>query len=345
MGNKKVRMSIFVTGGGGFLGSAIVRALCSRGYEVVSFSRGDHPHLKSMGVRTVRGDISDYPRLKEAMAGSEGVFHVAAKTGISIHEADFYRTNVTGTENVLRACRALQIRHLVFTSSPSVVFTGRDSSGQNESLPYASRHLAAYPRTKALAEEMVMKANDNALKTVSLRPHLIWGPGDPYYLPALMEKAKKGRLFHLGRSANLVDCVYIDNAVRAHLLAFDKLQSNTRIVEGKVYFISQGDPIPISEFVNQLLAAAGMPPVSAHLPPVVARLAGRLLETVYRRLRLPGEPPLTLFLALQMSTAHWYDISAARRDLGYAPEVSIEEGMKRLREWMLLPGDVLPANS
>jgi len=332
-------MKILVTGGGGFLGSAIVRELRHSGYDVVSFSRSDHPALKNMGVPHICGDISDYYSLKESMKGCEAVFHVAAKTGVEGNYKEFHRANVTGTENVLRACRECNIRYLVFTSSPSVVFDGKDSEGKNESLPYARKYTAAYPKTKAIAERMVMNANSASLKTVSLRPHLIWGPGDPYYLPQLRERAKKGKLFILGRSPKLVDCIYIDNAARAHLLAFAQLLRNPGQLEGKAYFISQAEPVPVSELMNKLLATCGIPPVNAHLSPVMVRFAGKMLDMIYRVFSIRSAPPVSYFLAQQLSSSHWYDISAAKRDFGYLPEITLDEGMERLRKWFVQSGE------
>jgi nucleoside-diphosphate-sugar epimerase len=327
-------MKLFVTGGGGFLGLAIVRRLRAQGNEVVTFSRKHHPALSQLGVTHFQGDLSDYSVLKESMTGCEGVFHVAAKTGIWGKYEDYHATNVTGTKNALQACRELSIRNFVFTSSPSVVFDGKDSEGQNESLPYPRKYYAWYPKTKAIAEELVMAANDASLKTVSLRPHLVWGPGDPHYLPRLFEKAMAGKLRILGSSAKRVDCIFIDNAAQAHLQVFTQLLCDPTPVEGKTYFISQGDPIPISELINKLLATGGFPPVTKHLPTTTARLAGLFLETIYRAFGISAEPPITFFLAQQLSTSHWYDISAAQNDFGYRVEISLDEGMEQLREWV-----------
>ncbi len=333
-------MKIFVTGGGGFLGFAIVSQLCLKGHEVVTYSRGNYPVMDQMGVTHFRGDLSDYALLKKAMMGCEAVFHIAAKTGVWGRWEDFYQANVTGTKNVLQACRELSIRNLVFTSSPSVVYHGKDSEGQNESLPYPKKYCAYYPKTKAIAEKLVMAANNASLKTVSLRPHLIWGPGDPYFLPRLFEKSKAGKLRILGKSPNRVDCIFIDNAAKAHLRAFTQLLKDPAPLEGKTYFISQDAPIPIAELINQLLATGGMFPVDKQLSPGIARLAGRVLETIYRIFRISTEPAITLFLAQQLSTAHWYDISAAKKDFGYKVEVSMEEGMERLRAWVSRTSDL-----
>jgi nucleoside-diphosphate-sugar epimerase len=327
-------MKLFVTGGGGFLGKAIVRQLCAEGHEVTSFSRGAYPALDELGVRHIRGNLADYTLLKQAMTGCEAVFHVAAKTGTWGRYEEFHEANVRGTENTLRACRELGIRYLVFTSSPSVVFDGRDSEGQNESLPYPEHFNACYPKTKAIAEKLVMAANDDSLKTVCLRPHLIWGPEDPYYLPSLFEKSRSGKLRILGSTPKLVDCIYIDNAAKAHLQALAQMIRDPSQVEGKTYFITQGDPIPIGDLINKLLATGGLPPVTRRISPAIARLAGRLLETTYRLFGISAEPPITLFLAQQLSKAHWYDITAARKDFGFKVDISIEEGMERLRRWI-----------
>lgn len=326
-------MKLLVTGGTGFLGLAIVRQLCLNGHTVVTFSRGKHPEMEVMKIKHIQGDLLDYSLLKQTMLGCEGVFHVAAKTGIWGKYQDFYQTNVVGTENVLKACRELAIRNLVFTSSPSVVYDGNDSEGKNESLPYPKKYNAWYPKTKAKAEHLVMSANDADLKTVCLRPHLIWGPEDCHFLPRLLEKAKKGKLRNLGISPNLVDNIYVENAAIAHLQAFNQLVRNPKLVEGKTYFISQDAPIPIAEFVNRLIEVGGFSPVTQHLSPFLARITARILETTFRLLGISKEPALTLFLAQQLSTSHWYDISAAKRDFGYRPEISFEEGIERLTIW------------
>lgn len=321
-------MKILVTGGAGFLGRVIVRKLGDQGHEVLSFSRGPG------GSRHIQGDVSDYEALKQAMKGCEAVFHTAAKVGMWGPYEDFYRVNVRGTENVLKACREWGIRYLVFTSSPSVVYHGEDSEGQNESLPYPAYFDAYYPQTKAIAEQLVMAANDASLKTVSLRPHLIWGPEDQQLLPQLFKKAQSGKLRLLGSGSKQVDCIYVDNAATAHVKAFNQLLLAPARVEGKTYFLSQGTPIPMAELIHQLLATGGFPPVTKQISPEIARFAAGILEKCYRFFGIQAEPPITLFLAKQLSTAHWYDISAARRDFGYQAEVSIAEGMKRLREWV-----------
>lgn len=326
-------MKALVTGGGGFLGRAVVRQLVARGDTVRSFSRGDYPELARLGVEQCRGDLADGEALFRAAAGCDTVFHVAAKAGVWGAYAAYHAANVTGTANVIAACRAHGIGRLVYTGSPSVVFDGRDVAGGDESLPYPRRFIAPYPRTKALAEQLVLAANAPSLATVSLRPHLIWGPGDNHLVPRIVAKARAGRLRRIGNRPCPVDTVYIDNAAQAHLLAADRLAPGAPPA-GRAYFISNGEPLPLWEMINRILAAAGLPPVKRRIPAGVAYAAGALCEGLWHLFRRTDEPPLTRFVAKELATAHWFDIGAARRDLGYAPTVSIDEGLRRLREWL-----------
>jgi nucleoside-diphosphate-sugar epimerase len=324
-------MKALVTGGGGFLGGAIVRLLRERGDSVRTFSRGDYAALDALGVEQIRGDLGDADSVSAAARGCDIVFHVAAKAGVWGPWREYHRANVVGTENVIAACRKHSVHRLVFTSSPSVTFSGADQNGVNESEPYPKRFLAHYPHTKALAEQAVLSANGPELATVALRPHLIWGPGDPHLVPRLMARARKGKLRRIGDRTVLVDTTYVDNAALAHLLAADRLGIDSPIA-GKPYFISQGEPGPLWDFIDRLLAAARLPPVTRRVSANSAYLTGALLETFYRLFRLRSEPPITRFVARQLSTAHWFDLTAARRDLGYAAQISNEEGLRRLAD-------------
>lgn len=322
-------MIALVTGGGGFLGGAIVRLLKARGDTVRSLARGDYPALRDLGVETFRGDLADAEMTARAVRGCDVVFHVAAKAGIWGPRAEFERANVEGTRRVIEACRREGVRRLVFTSSPSVVFDGRDMEGVDEAVPYPDHYEADYPATKARAERLVREANDSSLATVALRPHLIWGPGDPHLVPRILARGKAGRLRRIGPGNPLVDSTYVDNAADAHLLAADRLEPGSPIA-GRVYFLSQGEPWPLWDLVNAILKAGHVAPVTRRVSKRAALAAGAVLETAFRALHLPAEPPMTRFLAGELSTAHWFDITAARRDLGYDPTVSIEEGLRRL---------------
>ena len=326
-------MNALVTGGGGFLGGAIVRRLADRGDRVRSLSRGRYPALDALGVEQIQGDVADAAAVGAAVAGCDIVFHVAAKAGVWGPYAEYHRANVVGTHNVLSACRKQGVRRLVYTSSPSVIFDGRDMEGVDESVPYPKRYDAAYPKTKAEAERLVLAANGAELATVALRPHLIWGPGDNHLMPRILERGRAGRLRRIGRANKRIDATYIDNAADAHLLAADRLSPGSPVA-GRGYFISNGEPIPLWDLVNRILAADGVAPVTRTIPVWLAYTAAWLLETAYAALRRRDEPPLTRFVVRELTTAHWFDLTAARRDLGYEPKVSMEEGLRRLAAFL-----------
>ena len=324
-------LKVLVTGGGGFLGSAIVKRLVERSNDVRSFSRNLYPELASMGVEQIQGDICDKTKIERALRGVDLVFHTAAKPGIWGDYSDYYRTNVAGTRNVIAGCKKHNISRLIYTSSPSVVFNGTDMEGVNESVPYPAKYHAHYPQTKAIAEQYVIKACGEGLMTIILRPHLIWGPRDKHFVPRIIARAK--RLIKVGNGKNLVDTIYIDNAADAHILAADRLGKNPKL-SGNIYFISQGDPIPLWDMINHILKAAGLDPVRRSMPRKIAWLIGSILEFTYRTFNISGEPPMTRFLADELAKAHWFDISAAGKDLGYAPQISIKEGLGRLEGWL-----------
>jgi len=323
--------TILVTGGGGFLGKAIVRMLVARGDKVRSFSRSLYTKLDTMGVEQLQGDMADAQALHKACQNVDLVFHVASKTGVWGPDEAYYQTNVVGTQHLIQACRRNGVRRLVYTSSPSVVFDGGDMEGVDETAPYATHCHAPYPRTKAMAEQLVRQAADQTLKTISLRPHLIWGPEDNHLVPRIIQRAR--RLRQVGDGQNRVDTIYVDNAAQAHILAAEQLAVRPEL-SGRVYFISQDAPVRLWDMVNAILAAADLPPVQRKVSAAAAWRIGALLEWAYRSFRLPGEPPMTRFVAKELATSHWFDIRAARQDLGYRPRISIEEGLRRLRQWL-----------
>lgn len=333
-------MRVLVTGGGGFLGGAIVRRLVERSWEVRTFQRGEYPELDELGVEQLRGDLGDADAVAEAVCGCDAVFHAAARTVLWGGRREFDATNVVGTRNVLAACRHAGVGRLIFTSTPAVVHAGRHLEGVDESAPYAERFESHYPRTKCQAEREVLAANDAELATLALRPHLIWGPGDTQLVPRIVARARAGKLWLVGDGSNLVDTTYVDNAAVAHLLACDRLRPGAGCA-GNAYFITNGEPRPIREIFDGILTAAGEAPVRRSLPYPVARAAAGVVEVAYRLLPLDGEPPMTRMMVDHLATAHWYDISAARRDLGYEPLVSLDQGFQRLREWFAAQGEAM----
>jgi nucleoside-diphosphate-sugar epimerase len=321
-----------VTGGGGFLGRAIVERLLARGDHVRSFARGEYPELTHMGVETLRGDLTDAEAVKAACRGCEVVIHAAARPGIWGKYKDYYETNVRGTQNIIQACCTQGVTRLVYTSSPSVVFTGGNMEDTDESAPYPPHFHSNYSETKALAEQEVLAANGTELRTLALRPHLIWGPRDPHIVPRLVTRARAGQLCQVGDGANRVDSTYIDNAADAHLLAADALLNNPAAA-GRAYFITNGEPRPLWELINRIIGAAGLPPVKRRISRRTARAIGGVFEGVYAVLRIRVEPRMTRFLVDELATSHWFNLTAARRELGYEPRVSIDEGLQRLAAW------------
>jgi nucleoside-diphosphate-sugar epimerase len=331
--SREVRLpeKVLVTGGGGFLGRAIVKRLIDRGDEVRSLARNAYSALEEIGVDQVQGDISNPETVARACDNRDVVFHVAAKPPPWGKYDDYYQTNVTGTQNIISSCLSQNISRLVYTSTPSVVFNGKDIEGADESMPYPKKYSTHYAKTKAIAEQLVVKASQNKLQTIILRPHKIWGPGDDQILTRLVARAKK--LKQIGDGKNLFDVTYIDNAAEAHLLAADKLKEHPGF-SGNIYFISQGEPVLVWYMINAFLKAAGCSPVKKSVPFRVAWVAGAVLEVIYKILHLSKEPYITRFLAETVSLTNWFDISAAKKDLEYHPKVTTAEGLRRLEDWL-----------
>jgi nucleoside-diphosphate-sugar epimerase len=322
---------VLVTGGTGFLGRRIVERLLSQGRSVAVLGRTAAPDLEARGVRFIRADLSDAAAVRAAIAGRETVFHVAAKVGVWGKYADFFTANVLGTRAVLAGCREHGVRRLVYTSTPSVVYNGRDLAGADESLPLTTTCPSAYPLTKAAAESEVLAAHSPGLSTVALRPHLIWGPGDPHLVPRVLAQARKGRLRIVGEGRNRVDMVHVENAADAHIAAEEALLAADSRAGGKAYFITNNEPVVLWQWINDLLTGVGQPPVTRRVPLWAASLVGAACEAAWGVLHLRGEPAMTRFVAAELAKDHWFDGSAAARDLRYAPRISMERGMAELK--------------
>lgn len=323
-------MRVLVTGGSGFLGREICRQLVARGTTVSSLSRRPSPALESLGVRQHRGDLADPSAVSRALAGCDAVVHNAALAGVSGPLLPYWNTNVRGTRNVIAQCRAQGIGTLVHTSTASVVFQPGGLRDADESCPYPDRHLAAYPRTKARAEALVLAANCPDLATVSLRPHIIWGPGDPHFAPALARAVHAGRLVMPGDGANLVDTTHLRTAAHAHLLALDRLQQGGPPVGGRAYFITQDDPRPLRDLTAHFLRAAGLRATWCTVPAPLAQAAAATCENVLRLTGRTRTHALSRFLVAELVQPHWFSIEAACRDLGFEPPISFDEGIAEL---------------
>ena len=342
-------MRALVTGGGGFIGRHVVARLCDRGDEVRVLARGHYPELAAAGVEVRRGDIQDLERVRAACEGIDVVFHVAARAGVWGTRQEFFGPNVTGTRHVLGACRSAGVPRLVFTSSPSVVFDNRPHQGSDETLPYPERYENYYAETKALAERLVTQANGAGLSTVSLRPHLVFGPGDPHLLPRVLARARTRALVRVGDGRNRVDLSYIEDVARAHVLAADALGSASACdqgpasIGGSSYFITQDEPVMLWQWVEDLLARLALPPVRGAISLPLARALGTVLEALHRAVAPTREPRLTRFVASELALDHYYDISRAKHEIGFTPALSMSQATDNTVDWLRRKGELGPA--
>lgn len=325
-------MRILVTGGGGFLGSHIIKELLKNPtYIVTNFSRHNYTDLEDRGVPTIKGDLRKREDVKRALDhGFDAIFHVAAIPGVWGKYSDYYDINFLGTKNLLEEAKEHGIQKFVYTSTPSVVFNKEDLTGQGEELPYATEFLNAYCETKTMAEKLVLEMNNgNDFLTCALRPHLIWGPGDPHIFPRLIQKGKQGKLRVIGDGENLVDIIYVENAAIAHVQAFENLNPGSKVC-GQAYFLGQERPVKLWSFINEVLVYAKVEPVSRYLDVGLAYKLGWFLEMIFKLLGINRpEPPMTRFVALNLGKSHYFSHDKAKRDFGYEPVITIEEGLKR----------------
>jgi 2-alkyl-3-oxoalkanoate reductase len=323
-------MNALVTGGGGFIGFALVNELVRRDFNVTSFSRGDYPELRKIGVNTKKGDMSDFSSVLQATLKTDILFHVAAKAGLNGSYKEYYKTNVKGTENIINACKINKIKYLIYTSSASVVFDGKNIEGSDESQPYPAHPLSHYTASKAIAEQMILKADSPDLRTLALRPHLVYGQGDNHLFPGIISRAKTGRLRRIGNCTNLVDVSYIDNVVMAHINAALAIINNSE-VSGEAYFITNGEPVLLWNFLDMILQASGLEPLKKRVPVWVATIIAHMSES-FHKLSTNDQGTLTPFIVSELTRSHWFNISKARKLLNYNPEISNMEGLNKMIE-------------
>ncbi len=344
-------LPVFITGASGFIGGKLAERLLADGRRVRVLARRPLPGLEALGAEVIPGDLHDRHALERGCETAATVFHVAGRVGVWGPPEDFFRVNVEGTRHLLAACRAARVPRLVYTSSPSVVYNGGGLRNANESAPLCTRAPCAYPTSKAVAEREVLAAHGADLATVALRPHLVFGPGDKNLVPRVIALARAGKLKIVGSGQNRVDLTHIDNVVDAHLRAEHALLAGCaasspppvgagappprnlahatrnplawRGPGGRAYFITNGEPVLLWDWINEVLRGVGVPEIKSHVSLPVAYAAGVVLETAWRVLGRNGEPPMTRFVAKELATDHWFDLTAARRDLGYQPLVTM----------------------
>lgn len=324
-------MKALVTGGGGFLGKNLTKRLIERGDEVRIFARGAYPEVEALGAESMQGDVTDRAAVDRAVAGVDVVFHTASRIGYWGPYSEYETINVGGTKNIVEACRAAGVQRLVYTSTPSVVIGDEGvPANADETIAYPERYLSSYGPTKAQAEKYALGASDASLRVAAIRPHFIFGPGDPHIAPRLVENAKKGTIAQVGDGTNKVDVAYIDNVVSAHVQLGDALADPKTPCSGQAYFLGQSEPVVLWDFIGQVLEGMKAPPVKKNVSFKAAWAIGATLEFGYRLFGVQKEPPLTRMAAVMLGTSHYFSHDKAARDFGYDPVVSTEEGLQRL---------------
>lgn len=329
-------MKVLVTGARSALMGQIAAALIRRGDEVVCLQRSRAEFDGSDDSRQVLADVSDdgpstADRVRDAVSGCDAVIHGAAKVGVVGTWAEYRGTNSGGTALVLTAAREAEVKRFVYVSTPAVAHLGEALIGGGADPAVARPDGAHYPRSKALAEQLVLAANSEDFAVVAMRPHLVWGPGDTQLVGRIVARARAGKLVMVGDGSALVDSTYVDNAVSAHLAALDALVPGA-VCAGRAYVISNGEPRPVTELIEGICAAAKVPFAPRRVPVAVATRVGAVVERLWPLLR-KGEPPITRFVAEQLATAHWFDQRRVHTDLAWHPDVTLAEGFTRLAAW------------
>lgn len=321
-------MKILVTGAGGFLGFHLTKRLRELGHQVTCLARNHYPKLEELGVKQIQGNLLDKEKTLVATKDQDACFHVASKVAMWGKWEDFYGTNVVGTQNLLEACEANQVHSFVYTSTPSVVFGYESIKNGNESLSYPKKSYGLYARSKAMAEEIVLNFKSDCVKTLSLRPHLIFGPGDENIVPGILKAYDQNKLKIIGPGDNLVDVTYVGNVVDAHVCALQALQENSGLVHGQSYFIGQG-PVKLWDFINKILVRAQRKPIHKKVPFFLAWYMGALFELIYKLIgRYKDDPPMTRFVSLQLAKDHYFSHQKAQDHLKWRPKVSIDEALE-----------------
>lgn len=318
--------TVLVTGASGMLGEHVARLLAARHWTVRLLQRRHAPLADQPNVEEVLGSVSDPDAVARAMEGVDDVVHLAAKVSFAGDWDEFVLTNVTGTRVVLETARRAGVDHVVFVSSPSVAHTGDSLVGEPARTADPVHARGNYARSKAAAELLALEADGHGLRVTAVRPHIVWGPGDTQLVERIVDRAARGRLPLLDHGAALIDSTYVDNAAEAIVRALERIEW----AHGQALVVTNGQPRTVGELVAGFCRAAGVEPPTRRVPGAVARLAGAVIEKLWALRPGADEPPMTAFLAEQLSTAHWFEQRTTREVLGWTPAVTVEEGMERL---------------
>ncbi|TFV56256.1 NAD-dependent epimerase/dehydratase family protein [Geodermatophilus sp. DF01-2] len=323
-------MRLLVTGASGMLGRATAEGLLARGDEVTVLQR----RPAGLPCREVLGDVADPSVVRRAARGQDAVLHLAAKVDVTGQWTEYAHANIDGTRTVLDACRAEDVGRLVHVSSPSVAHAGTALVGVGAEPADPASARGRYSRSKAVAELDALAADSTSLAVLALRPHLVWGPGDPQLVARIVERARAGRLPVVGSGTALIDTTYVDNAAAALVAAVDACGP----VHGEALVVSNGEPRPVAEVLARLCRAAGVPGPRGRVPFGAAYVAGAAMEGIWAVTRRRSVPPLTRFLAEQLATAHWFDQRRTRTALRWRPRVGLDDGFSRLAAWYAAAG-------
>jgi nucleoside-diphosphate-sugar epimerase len=319
---------VLVTGATGFVGSSLIERLAAEGARVVGLTRSV-PRDAFAAIDWVEGSLEDAARMVEVTRGIDTMFHVGGMVGHFGSRREYLRINVGGTRNIIDACAKNGVRSLVFTSTPSVIADGTGHFGIDETHPYSRRFESPYSESKALAEQVVRAANSDALRTVCIRPHMIWGPGSGHWIGGLRKLAKRRMLYQIGDGSNRVGITWIDDCVSAHVNAWRAVEADAA-VGGQAFFVHGGAPVRMWDWVRELTRAMNLPGIRGRIPRMVAKAGARACDAMVVATRGSLHFPISAYLITELTTDHYSRIDRARAWLGYEPAVTVEEGIARI---------------